>query len=200
IPMERLVVDEASQIFVGDYLAMFYKFRATLEKVCWFGDPRQLPPHQREQIKGLKSIYDIPHVKEASLMLDTQYRMPPEIGNFVSMVMYARELHSWSDHRVPGFDCTKFVDVAVGDEEPANTSWVNHAEANTILHLVRNYYADLPFVVITPYDSQRKLIEKTLDTEGLPGKGRCFNVDSFQGNEEDYVLISCVRTSRTGFL
>ncbi|KAG8984717.1 Small subunit (SSU) processome component, partial [Tulasnella sp. 427] len=72
IPMERLVVDEASQIFVGDYLALFYKFRETLAKVCWFGDPRQLPPHQREQIQGLKSIYDIPHVKDASLMLDTQ--------------------------------------------------------------------------------------------------------------------------------
>ncbi|KAG8915393.1 hypothetical protein FRC01_003678 [Tulasnella sp. 417] len=200
IPMERLVVDEASQIFVGDYLALFYKFRATLQKVCWFGDPRQLPPHQREQIQGLKSIYDIPHVKDASLMLDTQYRMPPEIGNFVSVVMYDRYLRSWSKHGVPGHDCIKFVDVAVGDEKEANTSWVNEAEADTILHLVRNYYADLPFVVITPYDSQRKLIEKKLDAEGLPGKGRCFNVDSFQGNEEDYVLISCVRTSRTGFL
>lgn len=198
IPMERLVVDEASQIFVGDYLALFYKFRKDLEKVCWFGDPRQLPPHQREQIEGLKSIYDITHVKEASLMLDTQYRMPIEIGTFVSMAMYNRQLRS--QHDVSGFDCVKFVDVAVGDEKEASTSWVNEAEAQTIVHLVRNYYADLPFVVITPYDSQRKLIEKKLENDGLPGKGKCFNVDSFQGNEEHYVLISCVRTSRTGFL
>ncbi|KAG9019604.1 hypothetical protein FRB90_012450, partial [Tulasnella sp. 427] len=127
-------------------------------------------------------------------------RMPNEIGTFVSVVMYNRQLRSNHAYNISGFDCVKFVDVAVGEEEVEGTSWVNKDEAEAIVQLVRNYYSDLAFVVITPYDSQRKLIEKKLESDGLPGKGKCFNVDSFQGNEEDYVLISCVRTSKTGFL
>lgn len=49
-------------------------------------------------------------------------RMPIEIGTFVSMAMYNRQLRS--QHDVSGFDCVKFVDVAVGDEKEASTSWV----------------------------------------------------------------------------
>ncbi|KAF9461708.1 hypothetical protein BDZ94DRAFT_1167246, partial [Collybia nuda] len=55
------------------------------------------------------------------------------------------------------------------------------------------------FCVITPYDAQRAAIEKALKGEGLPWD-RIFNVDSFQGNEANYVLISVVRSSIPGFM
>lgn len=29
---------------------------------------------------------------------------------------------------------------------------------------------------------------------------KCFNVDSFQGNEAEYIIISLVRTEKIGFL
>ncbi|KAF5372451.1 hypothetical protein D9757_009904 [Collybiopsis confluens] len=41
VPVENLVVDEASQIDVFDYMHVFHHFRKTLRKVCFFGDPKQ---------------------------------------------------------------------------------------------------------------------------------------------------------------
>ncbi|KAJ6468871.1 AAA domain-containing protein, partial [Mycena sanguinolenta] len=55
------------------------------------------------------------------------------------------------------------------------------------------------FCVITPYDAQRAAIERQLKAENLQHDA-IFNVDSFQGNEADYVLVSVVRTDAPGFL
>jgi regulator of nonsense transcripts 1 len=58
VPVERLVVDEASQINAFEFMVwinllgqlrcslihsqhVFYKFRKSLEKICFFGDPMQ---------------------------------------------------------------------------------------------------------------------------------------------------------------
>ncbi|KAH6910640.1 AAA domain-containing protein, partial [Coprinopsis sp. MPI-PUGE-AT-0042] len=56
------------------------------------------------------------------------------------------------------------------------------------------------FAIITPYDAQRGLAERALKAQGLPWEDRVFNLDSFQGNERDYIIISLVRTSQPGFL
>lgn len=39
-PLKTLVVDEASQIHVGNYVSVFYK-NANLRKVCFIGDDKQ---------------------------------------------------------------------------------------------------------------------------------------------------------------
>ena len=70
--------------------------------------------------------------------------------------------------------------------------------------------------IITPYDAQRSLIEEELKKAELEWGNKCFNVDSFQGevflmyswlntnggvgNEEDYIIISLVRSMDLGFL
>lgn len=40
----------------------------------------------------------------------------------------------------------------------------------------------------------------TLKELGMQWENICFNVDSFQGNEADYIIISLVRTKSIGFL
>ncbi|KAJ7213075.1 AAA domain-containing protein, partial [Mycena pura] len=54
---------------------------------------------------------------------------------------------------------------------------------------------------IESYNAQRAAIERQLIAENLPHK-TVYNVDSFQGNEADYVLVSVVRTDpeAPGFL
>ncbi|KAH9926004.1 uncharacterized protein B0H18DRAFT_1119164 [Fomitopsis serialis] len=54
--------------------------------------------------------------------------------------------------------------------------------------------------VITPYDARRNVLERKLTDAGLPWENKYFNVDPFQGNEEEYILISIVRSDRLGFL
>ncbi|KAF9456618.1 AAA domain-containing protein, partial [Collybia nuda] len=57
------------------------------------------------------------------------------------------------------------------------------------------------YQVITPYEGQRSIIEEAMrSTSGLDWENKCFNVDSFQGNEEDYIIISLVRSRELGFL
>ena len=41
VPVERVIVDEASQIEVGQYLPLFSRFRTTLKKIVFIGDDKQ---------------------------------------------------------------------------------------------------------------------------------------------------------------
>jgi len=41
IPVNTLVVDEASQIEIGNYISVFSKFKWTLRKACFIGDDKQ---------------------------------------------------------------------------------------------------------------------------------------------------------------
>jgi superfamily I DNA and/or RNA helicase len=73
--------------------------------------------------------------------------------------------------------------------------------------------------IITPYESQRSSIEEDMKEADLQWGDKVFNVDSFQGlisvlldlslgrlidfllgNEEDYIIISLVRSRELGFL
>ncbi|KIK52418.1 hypothetical protein GYMLUDRAFT_64252 [Collybiopsis luxurians FD-317 M1] len=80
VPVQNLVVDEASQIDVFEYMAssqwlfshVFYEFRNSLGKVCFFGDPKQLPPFGQEECRSLQSVFDVPHLKGNSYFLDVQ--------------------------------------------------------------------------------------------------------------------------------
>jgi len=56
----------------------------------------------------------------------------------------------------------------------------NLGEVDTVVHLVKYYYRNLEFCVITPYDAQRAEIRRQLGAEKLPCDS-VYNVDSFQG-------------------
>ncbi|KAH6913324.1 P-loop containing nucleoside triphosphate hydrolase protein [Coprinopsis sp. MPI-PUGE-AT-0042] len=72
IPLKFLIVDEASQIEIGNYYHVFDSFSSTLRKVCFIGDDKQLPPHGEEDLESLKSIFEVEHLQEDVIFLDTQ--------------------------------------------------------------------------------------------------------------------------------
>lgn len=94
-PLRTLVVDEAGQINVDGYLSILDGFQSTLRKMCFIGDDKQctnishpmalhcgrsdhlfsVPPHGKEDIQDLKSIFDVAHLRKSSLLLDTQCNM-----------------------------------------------------------------------------------------------------------------------------
>ncbi|OAX31364.1 hypothetical protein K503DRAFT_870658 [Rhizopogon vinicolor AM-OR11-026] len=77
----------------------------------------------------------------------------------------------------------------------------NEEEIQVIIHLARLYFKlGRQYKVLTPYDAQSVAIEKQLELEDLPWEDKCFNVDSFQGSEEDHIIVSLVRTEGVGFL
>jgi regulator of nonsense transcripts 1 len=199
-PLRTLVIDEASQIEIGDYIPLFTS-HTSIRKVCFIGDDKQLPPYCQDEIQDLRSIFEVKHLKDHAILLNTQYRMPPQIGGFISEAVYDGLLESNPQHPVTNerMAC-HFINIP-SQEQRHGTSWKNTGECETILRIATVLQTKKKqFRIITPYDAQRSLIEERLKLRGLEWKDKCFNVDSFQGNEEDYIVISLVRSTALGFL
>ena len=116
-PVKNLVVDEASQVDVGDYLPVINRFQHNLEKIVFIGDDKQrmssfalcpdlsadrastVAPYGCDQIKQLESIFEKNHLRTNAVMLDTQCEcLAPLIGasSNVNLRSYAsahRQLH-----------------------------------------------------------------------------------------------------------
>ncbi|KIO15252.1 hypothetical protein M404DRAFT_72829, partial [Pisolithus tinctorius Marx 270] len=130
---------------------------------------------------------------------DKQYRMPSVIGDFISRKIYNGKLKTCHKNSV-SLPC-RFVDVERGQETRSGRSWTNSSEARVVVQIAAAYQAKgLDFRIITPYDAQRALIVHELEEAKLRHEDRVFNVDSFQGNEADHIIISVVRSDKLGFL
>ncbi|KAJ6609215.1 P-loop containing nucleoside triphosphate hydrolase protein [Mycena sp. CBHHK59/15] len=205
IPINTVVVDEASQIEIGEYIPLFIKFQSSLRKMCFIGDDKQLPPYGQEDLQDLQSIFQLPQLRRLCLFLDTQYRMPPQIGAFVSSHVYDGKLNSNPQHPIPNsIVACQFIDVSAGKEQAptTSTSIINSLESKAAIKLAQHLQDhDKNYKIITPYDAQRVLIEEGMQKiDGLHWEEKVYNVDSFQGNEEDYIIISLVRSLSLGFL
>ncbi|KAI0034237.1 P-loop containing nucleoside triphosphate hydrolase protein [Vararia minispora EC-137] len=124
VPLINLVIDEASQIEVGNYVSVFSNHN-TIQKVCFIGDDKQLPPHGSEEIQVLESIFEMDHLHSSALFLDTQYRMPPQIGDFISKRVYNGQLFSNPEHPITStINSIHLVDITDGSETASNTSYI----------------------------------------------------------------------------
>jgi hypothetical protein len=89
VPVIKVIIDEASQIEVGQYVPLFKSFGNTLRKLCFIGDDKQcqssqrpqigpilnpliVPPHGQDDLGNLQSIFELDHLKEHRSFLDTQ--------------------------------------------------------------------------------------------------------------------------------
>ncbi|KAF9787499.1 P-loop containing nucleoside triphosphate hydrolase protein [Thelephora terrestris] len=220
VPVQTVIVDEASQIEAGDYLPILAKYKKTLRKMVFIGDDKQLAPYGQEDIPELRSVFEWSHLRDNEVFLNTQYRMPTTIGSFISRRVYSSKLHT--KHTIHTQTCCRFVDVSNGEETKKGLSWVvctaiskhesityaenpcpvqNEGEIKAAIRIAKQYIQEgKKFKIITPYDAQRNAIENALKTADLTWENTVFNVDSFQGNEEDHIVVSVVRTSSPGFM
>ncbi|KAJ7928927.1 P-loop containing nucleoside triphosphate hydrolase protein [Mycena leptocephala] len=167
VPLQTLMVDEASQVEIGDFLPLLYLFAKSLQKMVFIGDDKQC--------------------KFSS----------SQLGSFIGKQVYDDKLKTVHRIKVP---CCRFIDVK-GAEVLKGRSWINVAEAQAAVVEARFYHKNRrSYRIITPYDAQRALLESTLKAAKIPWENKVFCVDSFQGNEDDYIILSTVRTERIGFL
>ncbi|KAF8825249.1 hypothetical protein HHX47_DHR7000297 [Lentinula edodes] len=170
IPIHTLIVDEASQIEVGNFLPVLFTAVKTLQKLCFIGD-------------------------------DKQYRMPPQMGDFISSAVYDGDLKSNPNHVITDRTLAcQFIHVP-GVEIFKGNSFINTTEALAVIKLAAFLEgSQKSYRIITPYDSQRNYIEELMKEKELDWHDKCFNVDSFQGNEDNFIIISIVRSDKPGFL
>ena len=103
---------------------------------------------------------------------------------------------------VPGMDVnTFFLSHHLPETSDDQMSKCNEHEAGMIVELCsylrRNGIAPEKITALTFYNGQRKLIEKKLSRSRLYGEKRplVVTVDSYQGEENEIVLLSLVRSN-----
>ncbi|KAJ7650121.1 P-loop containing nucleoside triphosphate hydrolase protein [Roridomyces roridus] len=74
VPVETLIVDEASQVEIGSFIPVISRFSKPLKKIVFIGDDKQLAPYGQEDIEDLQSVFEMKHLRKGSIFLDTQYR------------------------------------------------------------------------------------------------------------------------------
>jgi len=99
-----------------------------------------------------------------------------------------------------------FFYVQMGQEEisASGTSYLNRTEAANVEKIVttflRSGVVPSQIGVITPYEGQRAYIVNYMSRNGslrqqLYKEIEVASVDSFQGREKDYIILSCVRSN-----
>ncbi|MCJ1476050.1 DEAD-box type RNA helicase [Lambiella insularis] len=218
VEFETVIIDEAAQCIE---LSALIPLKYGCTKCIMVGDPKQLPPtvfsrdaarFQYEQSLFVRMQSNGP---ENVHLLDTQYRMHPEISMFPSRTFYDARLldgpgmaalrtRPW--HKSQLLSPYRFFDVqGTQQNAPSGHSLINVAEIEVAICLFDRLTADYKGYnfagnvgIITPYKSQLAELRSRFTRKYGNGISRIieFNTaDAFQGRECEIIIFSCVRAS-----
>lgn len=221
VEFETVVVDEAAQCVE---MSALIPLKYGCAKCILVGDPKQLPPtvfskeaarFQYEQSLFVRMQGNHP---DAVHLLDTQYRMHPDISSFPSASFYDGRLldgdgmaplreREW--HKSSLLAPYRFFDVQGQHQAaPKGHSLVNKAEIQTAMALYdrltqdhRDYDFKNKIGIITPYKSQLRMLRETFANrygEQITESIEFNTTDAFQGRESEIIIFSCVRASPAG--
>eukprot|EP00347_Sterkiella_histriomuscorum_P013917 403362863 len=208
---QKVIIDEATQAKEFETL----KPMLHAETAVLIGDHKQLGPTYLEyKIDGPQSLFErlVMNKNEYSL-LKIQYRSHPAIVAPLNNIFYDNRLESQyyimdAETRTKAFINDSmpimFIDTkgcCIG-ESKYESSWYNQYE----IDLVQKVFEQMRFIgidqgqigIVTPYIGQLNKLKEQLHNQIDPnGIG---SVDSWQGRETDYSIISTVRTRHLGFV
>ena len=210
-PVDVLVVDEAGQLGLADTLA------ATMSatNVILLGDPQQLAQVSKASHPNGSGASALEHLlgdrltiePDRGVLLDTTRRMHPDVCEFISEVMYGGKLHSHSscvgqqaagqtglrwlraEHEGHATESPEEAAIVVAKvKELLGQPWTDqHGETRRLTA------AD--FMVVAPYNDQRRCIAKALAADPATAGVEVGTVDKFQGREAAVVLFSMTTSS-----
>jgi ATP-dependent RNA/DNA helicase IGHMBP2 len=199
INFDTLIIDEAGQCLEP----LAWAILPLAKRWVLAGDHLQLPPtvlSVEAAKKGFNtSILEkvVPHF--SSTMLNIQYRMQSTIAGFSSNYFYNNQLQS-ATHLQSTTPAIHFIDTAgTGYQETTGadgSSLTNIGEIEIIQALI----TQIPLItknvaVISPYSGQVQAV-----TNALKNIARISTIDSFQGQEEEVVILSLVRSNPDGVI
>ncbi|KAL9691011.1 hypothetical protein QQ045_011428 [Rhodiola kirilowii] len=216
-----VIIDEAAQAVEPSTLVPLSN---GCKQVFLIGDPEQLPAtvispiavkfgYGKSLFKRFQSAgYEVK-------MLQTQYRMHPEIRSFPSKEFYHDALKDADDigiqtkrpwHRYQCFGPFCFFDIHQGveSERSGKGSWVNEDEVEFVINLhekLVSRYTELKsssrLAIISPYKHQVRLLRERFKEKYKSDSSKIVDintVDGFQGREKDVAIFSCVRANKDG--
>ena len=233
LKFERVLIDESTQATEPECLIPIVRGARQLVLVgdhCQLGPVVMCKP---AAIAGLtQSLFErLVLLGVRPVRLQVQYRMHPALSEFPSNTFYEGTLQNGltvADRTPPpsrGSSAVTFpwpqpshplifYNCPGGREEisSSGTSFINRAEAHLCEKIVTQFLkagtTPAQIGIITPYEGQRAYIVNAMLRSG-PLKQQAYadievaSVDSFQGREKDYIILSCVRSNEhqgIGFL
>ena len=215
---KTVFIDEASQALEPACWIPIMK----AERVVLAGDHFQLPPtikSSRAAKEGLEvTLFEkaIEHQK-VDVMLETQYRMLPEIMEFSSRTFYKGKLMAAkevSENVLLGQPIFGFIDTAgagyTESVDQKSLSTYNLKEAHLVVNYLKSLLEEyhekideykLRIGLIAPYKAQIQLLRDMIEEEELSGLKAQIDintVDAFQGQERDVIVISLTRSNFNG--
>jgi len=216
-----VIIDEATQALEPQILIAA---QHNTTKLILVGDHCQLGPVvlcKKAASAGLEAsmVQRLVQLGVKPVRLLTQYRMHPALAEFSSNYFYEGTLQNGVSSRErtperakfpwPNPDYPMFFYSTAGEEQlsETGTSYVNQFEAivasQVISKLCKAGVSPNQIGIITPYAGQRLYLKQLLPATGdLPPEFyssiTIASVDSFQGSEHDYIILSCVRSNRIG--
>ena len=221
VEFETVIIDEAAQCVE---LSALIPLKYGCTKCILVGDPKQLPPTVLSQ-SAARFGYDQSlfvrmqsnHPNDVHL-LDTQYRMHPEISKYPSAEFYEGSLRDGDDmatHRTRKWHESKllgpyrFFDVeGIQQRGRKGQSLVNTNEIEVSMQLFSRFKIDYSECglkgkvgIITPYKAQLFALKERFANrfgESVFDEVEFNTTDAFQGRECEIIIFSCVRASPTG--
>ncbi|KAK7740756.1 DEAD-box type RNA helicase [Cytospora paraplurivora] len=221
VEFETVIIDEAAQCVE---LSALIPLKYGCTKCILVGDPKQLPPTVLSQ-SAARFGYDQSlfvrmqqnHPEDVHL-LDTQYRMHPEISAFPSAEFYEGKLYDGDDmgrlrlqpwHEAKLLGPYRFFDVEGSQERGRKgQSLVNTHELDVAMQLYARFKMDYPDCdikgkvgIITPYKAQLFALRERFANrfgDSIFDDIEFNTTDAFQGRECEIIIFSCVRASPRG--
>lgn len=221
VEFETVIIDEAAQCIELSALIPL-KYGAT--KCILVGDPEQLPPTVLSRLaksygyeQSLFVRMQRNHPKDVHL-LDTQYRMHPEISRFPSQQFYNSRLidgPKMAELRVQPWHASsilgpyRFFDVVgVQSKEARGHSLINVPELNAAIQLYQRLKTDYrsydfkgKIGIITTYKAQLNELKRRFSMkfgDEIFEEIEFNTTDAFQGREREIIIFSCVRAKAAG--
>ncbi|PWV18105.1 putative ATP-dependent helicase [Trypanosoma cruzi] len=218
-----LVVEEAAEVLESQLLACMTD---SLQQIVLIGDHYQLQPKVEtflyEKVNKLNmSLFERLAKRIRPICLTEQRRMHPFISRLVRPFYDTQTLLDSADLLTRTFTSAagvKYLDAVPGlarrvffwrhthpeEEASGSRSKVNIKEVEMVLKIVAHLTSEgvhqKSITVITPYLGQRRLLRTSLRLRAFSDVA-VSTVDLFQGDENDIVILSLVRTKRlTEFL
>jgi hypothetical protein len=224
---DLVIVDEATRANPLDLFIPMSMGR----KIIFVGDQKQLPHMLEPEILALFSkdpkyekdlpmiekplferLYDMfwKQARSKSIMLKSQYRMHPDICQFVSEQFYEGKMKceiTAADRPIPqelfNGKALAFTNIPINlGSESRGASKSRDIEVEILTEDIKKIFKFEPeckIGVITFYSAQVKLLKDSIEKAVLSKEQferiEIGTVDAFQGKEFDYVLLSCVRSN-----
>ncbi len=238
IPFDVVIVDESGQIQLHNLIVPLSR----APKAILVGDHKQLPPIVPEDIvKELdnegyetkwmkKSWFEILWEKtpeDRRAMLDTQFRSPAIISDYISSAFYGskyfagvgmekkKPILSFCKSTLVFIDTSKSKDNLEASRKTDRLEVMgNPLETDIVTELVKKIVKEKPEIaeenelgIIVPYANHVKEIKlalkkmisaEKLDMKNLSVKDMVASVDSYQGQERDIIIFAFSRSNHAG--